>query len=850
MFQSTLRTWFVALVSIGLLLAASAMAEIPQYISYQGKITDASGTPVPDGSYTMRFRIYNDATGGSLLWDSGSQTVTTTQGVANVLLGESPQPALTLSFAADYWLLVTFQGTDQSPRVRLTSAGYSYMASGLVPGTVVDGEVTAGAYPGSVVGVNQATSGANYGGYFRSLSTSGTGVFGFGGASTGTNCGVQGVTNSPDGRAVYGHAGSSTGDAYGVFGRSDSSSGYGVYGYAWASTGTNCGVFGKTNSSDGFGVVGLQPGYSLGDIGAQPEAGGLFGGTIGVMGLHKTGGGYGVFGWAKNTSGIGNGVFGLADSNQGVAVNGWATRASGQTWGGFFRSDADSGVGVGGQASSPTGVTYGGYFQSSSPTGYGVYGVAGGTTGVSYGVYGRTDSPSGYAGYFQGNARVTGNLTVDGSLLGSGIGDITAVNAGTGLVGGAMSGDAMLEVKVPLHLSASHLEPIIKGRNTNTTQLTVGVYGESASTEGRGVEGYAAASTGNAYGVYGESNSSFGAGVHGYASSTAPTATASGVRGETRSAYGAGVYGLATASTGNAYGGEFWSSSSEGNGVHGVATASTGSARGGDFSSSASEGTGVAGEASASSGATHGGYFRSSSSEGTGVYGSVTPSVNADRYGVHGRCFPSENWGIGVRGEGGYRGVHGVSTHTSGSYATYGVYGEASGAAVNWGVYASGDMGCSGTKSAVVRTEEGPKAVYCMESPEVWFEDFGSGEIQNGQAVVRLAGDFLQTVVIGEEHPFKVFVTPKARLGDWWIEDGTRDFRLVAPDAPNGARFDYRVVAKRRGYESVRLEARPDAYSDHFLYPSLSEVPAAHQAEWRKADGSRNERAPERGGAR
>jgi len=59
-----------------------------------------------------------------------------------------------------------------------------------------------------------------------------------------------------------------------------------------------------------------------------------------------------------------------------------------------------------------------------------------------YGVYGY--SLDGYAGYFMGNTRVTGNLTVNGSVSGPNIGDITGVTAGTGLSGGGSGGSVSL----------------------------------------------------------------------------------------------------------------------------------------------------------------------------------------------------------------------------------------------------------------------------------------------------------------------------------------------------------------------------------------------------------------------
>lgn len=82
---------------------------------------------------------------------------------------------------------------------------------------------------------------------------------------------------------------------------------------------------------------------------------------------------------------------------------------------------------------------------------------------------------------------------------------------------------------------------------------TLGVWGDSDSTSGSGVAGYADATSGYTNGVYGQSASTNGNGVSGNAIAT--TGNAYGVNGTTATTgFGAGVAGDATATTGTAFG--------------------------------------------------------------------------------------------------------------------------------------------------------------------------------------------------------------------------------------------------------------------------------------------------------
>ena len=111
-------------------------AQIPETMSYQGVLTDASGTPL-SGSYSLLFIIYDFATGGNWLWAETHRGIEVVDGVFSVILGETIP--LNLAFDKQYWLAIAIEGgVELTPRIRLTSAPYSLNAR-----SVADNAVTA-----------------------------------------------------------------------------------------------------------------------------------------------------------------------------------------------------------------------------------------------------------------------------------------------------------------------------------------------------------------------------------------------------------------------------------------------------------------------------------------------------------------------------------------------------------------------------------------------------------------------------------------------------------------------------------------------------------------------------------
>ncbi len=130
-----MKAGFVLMALIVVLVfTPQGMAETPRLISYQGRLTDLSGNPLPDGAKGLRFILWDDPTAvapANEIWNSGPVTVTTTEGIFSVELGKAPMTALDPAIFTDtvLWLGITVGADPEiSPRTRLISAPYSLAA--------------------------------------------------------------------------------------------------------------------------------------------------------------------------------------------------------------------------------------------------------------------------------------------------------------------------------------------------------------------------------------------------------------------------------------------------------------------------------------------------------------------------------------------------------------------------------------------------------------------------------------------------------------------------------------------------------------------------------------------------
>ena len=134
-----------------LLACVLAHAQVPQTLSYQGLLTDATGNPL-NGTQSVTFNFYTVATGGTLAFSRGPLEVAAFQGLFTVILGNGQgnnNAGLPSLGSTQYYIgiRVGTATTDLSPRVQLTAVPYAFTASNLDPNATVSATQLTGTVP-------------------------------------------------------------------------------------------------------------------------------------------------------------------------------------------------------------------------------------------------------------------------------------------------------------------------------------------------------------------------------------------------------------------------------------------------------------------------------------------------------------------------------------------------------------------------------------------------------------------------------------------------------------------------------------------------------------------------------
>lgn len=344
----------------------------PSLMNYQGRLTNPSGNPAPDGTYLVRFSLWTAASGGTEKWSQTFNPVNVKNGTFAVVFNMANQFDL---FDGNLYLEIKI-GSDAplTPRQQLVSVAYAMKANSVPDGSITNSKILSVdwskitgtpfltlnlPFVGSTNSPNPAfkvTNQTGYGIWGEATGAGGTGVHG----STTHPAGVGGFFYSSAGNALVGTAAGDQGT--GVIGNANNL----VHSGGFFTNAKGNGVFGRSEAG-GYGVYGTsQTGY-----------GGAFISTTGQVSLYAE-----------------NAVL------HGTAIKGVATgRSENYVYPIGVHGKSEIGYGVHGESKSGVGV-----WGRSEYTGVSGHGIGASGTGIfGFG--------SGYAGFFSGDVYVSGNFT-------------------------------------------------------------------------------------------------------------------------------------------------------------------------------------------------------------------------------------------------------------------------------------------------------------------------------------------------------------------------------------------------------------------------------------------------------
>jgi hypothetical protein len=126
-------------------MTSAAIADVPQTINYQGRLTDNQGDPLPDSTYQIMFFICDAPTEGSILWASDRVEIEVIGGLFTHQLG--PLPDDIFSDGANRYLAIRVGGEDVEPRTHLIAVPYAFQSLRSDSVSAIDG-----ASGGSILG--------------------------------------------------------------------------------------------------------------------------------------------------------------------------------------------------------------------------------------------------------------------------------------------------------------------------------------------------------------------------------------------------------------------------------------------------------------------------------------------------------------------------------------------------------------------------------------------------------------------------------------------------------------------------------------------------------------------------
>lgn len=350
--------------------------------------------------------------------------------------------------------------------------------------------------------------------------------------------------------------------------------------------------------------------------------------------------------------------------------------------------------------------------------------------------------------------------------------------------------------KVVVNSSIPLLESQLTVQNESSNTAAIAIYGGSTagdgvwggSTSGNGIVGI----TSSGVGVWGQSDS--GIGVRAISQNENEMGFMSS--GNNVIGVSGGDIGLGASLSGSSYGAGGFGRSTDGIGVTGVgnnglliiappkgAGVAANGVKTGIYASASASGSGstnsgnAAGEFNLGSHPSGGTNTIRASAKIAGYHqGAVHNPPNSHNY--YGGYFTG---GVGTSQSYAYVGVRSTSNVTGPSGTNYKIIG-------------------NGSVSTLVDDSAGNKRVlFAPEAPEILFEDYGVGKLQNGSVYIEIDPLFAKSIHVSEKHPLKVFIQLEGECNGVFVTEKTASGFLVKElnGGTSNTPFSYHIVANR-----------------------------------------------------
>jgi len=344
-------------------------------------------------------------------------------------------------------------------------------------------------------------------------------------------------------------------------------------------------------------------------------------------------------------------------------------------------------------------------------------------------------------------------------------------------------------------------------RSTRANSDDIAVYGESNQSDYYGIGGdfkagwigirSTIAPTGSQY-YYGINSSvKGGSGTnYGILSSADGDGENYGVKGQatgTNATLRYGVYGYSTGDDTDNHGvyGEAFGNSNTNRGVYGVASGDTnnigvyGTAEGGN------DNVGVFGEVAVADDSGAAGFLKNNHDTGIGL---IVSGNNQSLYYI--------TDGAGIVSTGADLGVVGYATNSGNNvYGGYFLDGND-----NYAYVAGRNRGTdykimgNGSVSTIVSKSSDEEVVmFAPEAPEIFFQDFGQGQLVDGKARIKLDPIFARNITVNDKHPLRVIVQLEGECNGVYVTNKTKKgFEVVElQNGKSNVKFTYFVTANR-----------------------------------------------------